>query len=243
VVFAAVAVAAVLVPSFTLGMASAPAADLLVIGGLLMFSRFVLALAAMDTGTAFGGIGAGRGMFLSVCAEPALLVVFFVFALVSGSTNVDAVAATLREGGGAKASLCLALPALLAVVLADGGRIFAGGATVEVGMADAAGALEYSGRQLALLQAAAALRLLVWLSLISVMFVPFGVAPAGGSPGLWLVGLVAWSAKLFLIVAALAVFGTVFARMRLFRVPEFLGIAVLLALLAAVLWFVGQGAA
>ncbi len=110
-------------------------------------------------------------------------------------------------------------------------------------MLDRAGTLEYSGRRLALLEAAAALRLLVWLSLIAVMFVPFGVAPHGASPGLWVVGLVAWAAKLFVLVVALAVFATLLARMRVFRVPEFLGVALLLALLAAVLWFVGQGAA
>jgi formate hydrogenlyase subunit 4 len=110
-------------------------------------------------------------------------------------------------------------------------------------MVDAAAALEYSGRRLALLEAASALRLLLWFSLIATLFLPYGIAPAEASPGLWLVGLVAWAAKFFLFAAALAVFRTVRARMRLFRVPEFLGVALLLALLAAVLWFVGQGAA
>jgi formate hydrogenlyase subunit 4 len=242
VAFAAVAVAAVLVPSFALGMASAPAADLLVIAGLLLLARCALALAAMDTGTALGGLGAGRGMFLAVLAEPALLLVIFAVSLSAGSTNVDAVAAALHEGGRARVFLGLALPALLTVTLADLGRLGVGGA-VEPDMAETAGTLEYSGRPLALLEATAALRLLVWLSLIAALLAPFGMAPADGSPGLWLVGLVAWAAKLFLLTAALAVFSTVFARMRLFRAPEFLGVALLLALVAAVLWFVGQGAA
>jgi formate hydrogenlyase subunit 4 len=242
VAFAATAVAAMLVPSFALGMTTAPAADLLVIAGLMMLARCVVALAAMDTGAAFGGIGASRSMFVAVFAEPALLVVFFVFALLAGSTNLDAVAA-LREGG-ARASLGLALPALLAVALAETGRVPADGrAAAELAMLEAAAALEYSGRLLALLEATAELRLLVWLSLIAVVFVPFGVAPAGASPGLWLAGLVAWAAKFFLLVAALAVFQTAVARMRLFRVPEFLGVALLLALLAAALVLVGQAAA
>jgi formate hydrogenlyase subunit 4 len=232
------------VPSFALGMASAPAADLLVIAGLLMLARCVLALAALDTGSAFGGIGASRLSFVSVFAEPALMVFFLLLSLLAGSTNVDAIAATFREGGVPKVSLALALPAVLAVMLADGGRVLtSGGATAELGMVDAAGTLEYSGRRLALLEAAAALRLLVWLSLAAVVFVPLGVAPAGASPGLWVVGLVAWAAKIFVLVAALAVSETVVARMRLFRAPEFLGVALLLALLAAVLWFVGQGTA
>jgi formate hydrogenlyase subunit 4 len=244
IVFASIGVAAALVPSFALGMASAPAADLLVIAGLLMLARCVLALAALDTGSAFGGIGASRIAFVFVFAEPALLVLFFVVSLLAGSTNVDAIAATLREGGMSRVSLALALPAVLAVVLADGGRVLTGGgATAELRMVDAAGTLEYSGRRLALLEAAAALRLLVWFSLVAVVFVPFGVAPAGASPGQWVVGLAAWAAKILVLVAVLAVFEMVVARMRLFRAPEFLGVALLLALLAAVLWFVGQGTA
>lgn len=244
VAFAATAVAAMLVPSFALGMTTAPAADLLVIAGFMLLARCVVALAAMDTGTAFGGIGASRSMFVAVLAEPALLVVFLVFALLAGSTNLDAVAAPLREGGGVHVSLGLAFPALLAVALAETGRVPADGrATAELAMVDAAATLEYSGRQLALLAAAAELRLLVWLSLIAVVFVPFDVAPAGASPGLWLAGLVAWAAKLFLLVAALALFQTVLARMRLFRLPAFLGVALLLALLAAALVLAGQAAA
>jgi formate hydrogenlyase subunit 4 len=239
VAFAAIAVAAALVPSFALGMTTAPAADLLVIAGLLLLARCVLALAAMDTGSAFGGIGASRGMLVTVFAEPVLLAVFLLFSLFAGSSNVDAIAATVREGGAARVSLGLALPALLAVVLTDS----APQSAEELGMMDAAGTLEYSGRRLALIEAAAALRLLVWLSLIASVFVPFGVAPADASPGLWLVGLVAWAVKFFLLLATLALFNTVRARMRLFRAPEFLGVALLLALLAAVLWFVGQGTA
>jgi formate hydrogenlyase subunit 4 len=223
VAFAAIAVAAALVPSFALGMVSAPAADLLVIAGLIMAARCTLALAAMDTGTAFGGIGASRAMLFSALSEPVLLLVLFAVSLLAGGTNVDAVAAAPRDGG----ALALAVPALLAVVVTDG----------------EASVLEYSGRQLAVLEAASALRLLLWFSLIVALFLPYGIAPADAWPGLWVVGLVAWLAKLLVLVVALAVFRTVRARMRLSRVPEFLGIALLLALLAAVLWFVGQRAA
>lgn len=244
VAFAALVAAAMLVPSFTPGMIGAPAADLLVIAGLMALSRSVLALAALDTGAAFGGIGASRGMLVSVCAEPALLLVFFTLALLAGSTNLDAVAAVLGEAGGARAALALALPALIAVALAESGRVLAGDRMLgELAMVDAAMALEYSGRHLALIKAAAALKLLVWLSLIAVVFAPFGVAPAGVSPAFWLPGLAAWAVKLCVLVAALALFETVLSRMRLFRVPAFLGIALLLALLAAVLVLAGQRAA
>ncbi len=95
---AAIAAAAALVPSFALGMASAPLADLLVIAGLLALARCILALAAMDVGTAFGGIGASREMTFAVFAEPALLLVIFTLALLAGTTNLDVIAACLREG-------------------------------------------------------------------------------------------------------------------------------------------------
>ena len=240
--FAATAAAAMLVPSFTLGMTTAPAADLLVIAGLLLGARAVVALAAMDTGSAFGGIGASRLMVASVLAEPALLVVFLAVALLAGGTNLDAAAAPLREGG-VRLALGLALPALLAIALAETGGMPDGAANAELAMADAAATVEYSGGALALLQATAQLRLLVWLSLIAVLVAPFGITPAGASPGLWVVGLAAWTAKIFILIAALALFHTVLARMRLARVPAFLGVALLLAMLAAALALAGQAAA
>jgi formate hydrogenlyase subunit 4 len=90
--FAATLAAAALVPSFALGMTTAPIADLLVIAGLLTLGRCTLALAGMDIGTAFGGIGASREMTFAVFAEPALLLVIFTLALLAGTTNLDAVA-------------------------------------------------------------------------------------------------------------------------------------------------------
>jgi formate hydrogenlyase subunit 4 len=242
--FAATAAAAALIPSFALGMASAPVADLLVIAGLLAMGRAALALAAMDLGTAFGGIGASREMSFSAFAEPALLLVFLTLMLLAGTTNLDLIASLLRDGSlGLRVSLGLTLVATLAVAVAENGRIPVDNPAshLELGMIHEAMVLEYSGPDLALIEATAALKLLLWFTLTAAIFIPFGIAPGGAGPVAWTLGLGAWALKMLGMVAVLAVFETAIAKMRIFRVPEFLGIAVLLGLLAAVFLFVSTG--
>jgi formate hydrogenlyase subunit 4 len=242
--FATTGAAAALVPSFALGMATAPAADLLVIAGLLTFARFAMALAAMDVGTAFGGIGASRDMSFAAFAEPALLLVFLTLMLLAGTTNLDVVAGLLRDGSlGLRVSLGLALIATLAIAVAETSRIPVDNPSshLELGMVHEAMLLEYGGADLALIEATAALKLLLWFTLIATIFIPFGIAPDGAGPVAWAIGLAAWLAKMLGLTLALAVFETSIAKMRVFRVPEFLGIAVLLGLLAAVFLFVSTG--
>ena len=242
--FAATAAAAALIPSFALGMATAPVADLLVIAGLLSIARAGMTLAAMDIGTAFGGIGASREMTFATFAEPALLLVFFTLVLLSGTTNLDLIASLLRDGSlGLRVLLGLALVATLTVALAENGRIPVDNPAshLELGMVHEAMVLEYSGPDLALIEATAALRLLLWLTLIAVIFVPFGIAPEGAGPVAWAIGLGAWAGKMLGFAMLLALFETSIAKMRVFRVPEYLGIAVLLGLLAAVFLFVSTG--
>ncbi len=244
VTLAATATAVLLVPSFARGMTTAPLADLLVIAGLLTLVRCVLALAAMDTGTAFGGIGASREMTFAVFAEPALLMVFFTLALLAGTTNLDDIVGVLREGSlGLRVSLGLAAIATVAVGLAETGRLPVDNPAthLELTMVHEALLLEYSGRDLALMEFSAALRLLLWLTLIAGLFLPFGMADAAAGPLAWLVGLGCWLLKIAALAGALALFETATAKMRVFRVPEFLGVALLLGLLAAVLLFVSQG--
>lgn len=243
--FAASLVAAALVPSFALGMASAPAADLLVFAGLLGLGRAATALAALDAGTGFGGLGASRAMTFSVFAEPALLLVIFIVALLAGATNLDAVAATVHEGSfGLRVPMVLALAAAVAITVAlvENGRLPVGdpASSRELAMVHEALLLDYSGRELALLEWAAALRLLVWMSLIGVVFAPFGVAPAD-APLAWPLGLAAWAGKALLLAGGLALLEASRARMQLFRVPEFVGVAILLGLLAVIFLFVSQG--
>jgi formate hydrogenlyase subunit 4 len=248
VALAATCAAAALVPSFALGMTTAPVGDLLVIGGLLALGRAVLALAAMDSGTAFGGIGASREMTFSVFAEPVFFLTVFTLALITGSTNLDTASSVVNAGVGLRISMALGLVATLTLAIAECGRVPVDNPAshLELTMVHEAMVLEYSGRHLAMIEFAAALKLLLWMSLIAVLFCPFGIAPHDGSgatlaPWLWLLGIVAWAAKMVLLAALLAVFETIQAKMRVFRVPELLGMALLLGLLAVIFLFVSQG--
>ncbi len=241
---AAIGTAALLVPSFAFGMATASVSDLLVIVGLLALGRCVLALAAMDTGTAFGGLGASREMMFAVFAEPVLMLVALTLSLLAGTTNLDTIASVLGSGAlGLRVSLALALGALMAVAIVECGRIPADNPAthLELTMVHEAMVLEYSGRHLALIELSAAMKLLLWFTLIATLFAPLGIASPGLAPLAWALGIAIWVAKMGLLAVALAVFEMTRAKLRVFRVPEFLGVAVLLALLAAVLLLVSQG--
>jgi formate hydrogenlyase subunit 4 len=243
---AAILVAVTLIPSFSRGMLLAPMADLILVAGLLALGRVSLALAGMDAGTAFGGLGVAREMSFAAFAEPALLLAVLTFAILAGSTNLDVIAATFQDGQlGLRVSLALAAVALLAVALAENARIPVDNPTthLELTTVHEAMLLESSGRHLALWDFQAALRLTMWLSLLAAVFLPFGAAPAGAGPLAWMLGLLAWLAKMAGLCLALAVFESSIAKMRVFRVPEFLGAALLLALLAAALLFVSTGLA
>ena len=221
VVAAAIGVAACLVPSFTLGMAFAPLADLLVIAGLLMAARAALSLAAIDAGTTPGGMAASRTMLLGCLAEPAFLLVLFVLALLAGSLDLDLIAAMQIENGLAwRTGVGIGLAATMLAALVD------------VTPLDAA-ALDLAGRDLALIEAAGALRLLVWFNLIGAMFLPFGMASADDGPLAWLVGMAAWLARTLVLAAALTLAQAVIGRVGLQRSVQVLGVAVLLGLLAA----------
>jgi formate hydrogenlyase subunit 4 len=230
-----------LVPGFARGMVLAPFGDLLLVAGLLALGRVALALAGLDVGTAFGGLGAAREMSFAALAEPALLIVALILAILAGTTGLDAMAATFQDGTvGLRVSLMLALIALCAVAVVETARIPVDNPAthLELTMVHEAMILEASGRHLALWEAAAALRLTLWLALIAAVFFPFGTAPVGFAPLGWVVGIVAWVMKIAALCLVLAAFESAIAKMRVFRVPEFLGIALLLGLLGAILLFV-----
>jgi len=242
--FAALVVAAALVPSFALGMAAAPLADLIVVAGLLMLARTTVALAAMDSGTALGGLGASRSMALAGFTEPALLMAIFPLDLLTGTTNIDAIATVLREGTiGLKVPLVLAVAALIVVAIA---RLrTASTATVpfaESAMTADALALEYSGRSLALLLWGDALRRLLWLTLLADIAVPFGLSDAAGSPVWWIVSIAIWAFKIAVLTVVVAVWQGMRAA-RPTKLAQVLGAGIALALLASVLLFASQGLA
>jgi formate hydrogenlyase subunit 4 len=244
VIFATTWVAAALVPTFATGLAFTPAADLIAIVALLGSARFMLALAGLDVGTSFGGIGSSREMMIASLAEPAMLLVAFTLSLLAGSTQLSAVA-TFMQGPdvGLRVSLAMALVGLTMVAIAENARIpIDNPAThLELTMVHEAMILEYSGRHLAVIELAASLKLLLYVSLIGCIFVPWGVAVAGQDVGAYAIGLGAYVGKLALGGALLAVFETAVAKMRVFRVSDFLGAALMLGLLAALLLFVSRG--
>jgi formate hydrogenlyase subunit 4 len=240
VAFAAVAAAAALVPSFTLGMALAPLADLLVLVGLLALSRCALALAGLDIGTALGGMGASRTVTYACFGEPALLLVIFTLGLLAGSTNLDLVAAMQQEshfGWQAASTLALAATVIVGLVDAEAGPLRGPQQRAELAMLRQAVTLEFSGYSLAAAEATAAFRLLLWLDLIVALFLPFGMASPSAGLTAWPLGLLAWLVKLLILASVLVLSSVLLARFRLPRVPHLLGIATLLALLAAAFLF------
>ncbi len=242
-VFAAVWVAAALVPTFTIGLLLGPAADVIAIVALLGSARFFLALAGLDVGTSFGGIGSSREMMIASLAEPATLMIVFTLSLLAGTTSLASIAAfILGHDIGLRVSLGLALVGLVMVALAENARIPVDNPAthLELTMVHEAMVLEYSGRHLALIEAAAAVKLLLYLSLLACLFVPWGMAGPGGGPADQLLGLVAYVGKLAVGGVLLAVLETGIAKMRVFRVSEFLGGALLLGLLGALLLFVSR---
>ena len=242
-IFAATWVAAALVPTFATGLLFSWSADLIAIIALLASARFFLALAGMDIGTAFGGIGSSREMMISSLAEPAMLLIVFTMALVARSTQLSAVADLLSTSGvGLRVSLGLALVGLIIVAIAENGRIPVDNPAthLELTMVHEAMVLEYSGRHLAMIELAAFVKLLLYVSLIGCIFVPWTLAQPGESPASYLAGFGAYLVKLALFGFLLAVFETAIAKMRVFRLPDFVGGALMLGLLGTLLLFVSR---
>jgi len=242
-IFAATWVAAALVPTFATGLPFSWSADLIAIIALLGSARFLLALAGLDVGTSFGGIGSSREMMIASLAEPAMIMIVFTLALIAGSTQLSTVAESLLSSGvGLRVSLGLALIALVMVALAENARIpIDNPAThLELTMVHEAMVLEYSGRHLALIEFSASLKLLLYLSIIACVFSPWGLAPPEAGLAAYVLGGAVYLAKLAVGGFLLAVFETAIAKMRVFRVPDFLGAALMLGLLAALLRFVSR---
>lgn len=233
VVFVATWLAAATVPLVAVNLPTSALADIIVMVGLLALARFFLALAAMDVGTAFGGMGASREMLVSALAEPAMLMAVFTLAMIAHTTNLSSmVDAQLAAGLVLRPSLLFALGALVLVAIAETGRIPVDNPAthLELTMIHEATILEYSGRHLALMEWAAQVKLVLYGVLIANIFFPWGIAQ-GFAPAALATGLAAILFKLLVLGVALALGETVLAKMRLFRAPAFLNLALLLALL------------
>ncbi len=235
VVFGAMCCAAAIVPSLATDLPFARAADAIALVGLFALARVFIALAAMDIGTAFGSMGARREMFVGFLAEPALLMVLFTASLISGSTSLPTIVDTLAHRELAiYPSLALAGVAFTMVSLAENARIPVDNPAthLELTMIHEAMILEYSARHLALIEWASALKLFNYSCIGLAIFFPFGIA-AGSGDWLAILGAApALVAKLLVGGFALALIETLSAKMRIFRAPEYLGTAFLLAVLA-----------
>ncbi len=240
-VFAGTWVAAALVPTFRAGLLFSWTADLIAIIALLGSARFFLALAGMDVGTSFGGIGASREVMIASLAEPAMLMIVFTLALIAGSTQLSTMSAFMNSPEvGLRVSLGLGLIAMVMVAIAENARVPVDNPAthLELTMVHEAMVLEYSGRHLALIELSSYLKLLLYVSLIACLFAPWGITTAGAEPGQLALAVGAYTAKLAIGGVLLALFETSIAKMRVFRVPQFLGAALMLALLATLLRFV-----
>jgi len=233
VVFGAMALAAAIVPSLATDLPFASAADAIALVGLFALARVFIALAAMDIGTAFGSLGARREMFVGFLAEPALLMVLFSASLISKSTSLTTIVETLAHRELAiYPSLAFAGVAFTIVSLAENARVPVDNPAthLELTMIHEALILEYSGRHLALLEWAASLKLFAYSCIGLALFFPWGIAQAH-APLALLFALPVLLFKLLIGGASLAVLETLSAKMRIFRVPEFLATAFLLAVI------------
>lgn len=232
IVFGTTVMAASVVPLIITGAASAMVADAIVLVGLLALGRFFLALAGMDVGTAFGGMGASREMLVASLAEPVMLMVVFTLAMVASSTNLSMVVEYMLNGPlTLRPSLLFAFLALLLVAIAETGRIPVDNPTthLELTMIHEAMILEYTGRHLALLEWASMVKLMMYGVLLVNLFVPWGIATRL-EPTALLAGAGWLGTKLLVLGAALGVMEMTVAKMRLFRVPTFLAVAFSIAL-------------
>jgi formate hydrogenlyase subunit 4 len=239
VVFGCMVLAVAIVPVLATDLPFALAADVIALVGIFALARVFIALAAMDVGTAFGTLGARREMMIAFLAEPALLMVFFTASFISQSTSLTTIVETIAHNKLAiYPSLAFAGVAFVMVLLAENARIPVDNPAthLELTMIHEAMILEYSARHLALIEWAASLKLMIYLAIGIALFLPWGIAESGNW-GAMPAAVLALVAKLLAGGAALALIETVSAKLRIFRAPEFLGTAFLLAVLGMLVHF------
>jgi len=234
VIFGCMLLASMIIPTISTNLPLAPAADAIALVGVFALARLFISLAAMDVGTAFGTMGARREMLIGFLAEPAFLMVLFTASLISSSTSLATIVASLAHRElTILPSLAFAGVAFTMVSLAENARIPVDNPAthLELTMIHEALVLEYSGRHLALLEWAAMLKLFAYSCAGLALFFPWGVAEANDHVAL-LLALPVLLGKLAAGGFALALIETILAKMRIFRVPEFLATAFLLGVLA-----------
>ncbi|HTN28343.1 MAG TPA: NADH-quinone oxidoreductase subunit H, partial [Burkholderiales bacterium] len=243
ILFGCMWLAGCIIPVLATDLPFAPAADVIALVGVFALARVFAALAAMDIGTSFGGLGARREMLIGFLAEPAMLMTMFTAAFISGSTQLTTIVETLAHREFAiYPSLAFAALAFLMVLLAENARIPIDNPTthLELTMIHEATILEYSARHLALVEWATAIKLFAYMTIGFALFVPWGIAAAGDWSALPL-AFVALAFKLAVGGAGLALLEALLAKVRLLMAPEFLSAAFLLAVLGMLIHFLMHG--
>ena len=245
IVFAATLAAGLLVPIFVSSTPLNFAGNIIALVYLLALGTFFLMLAGLDAGSAFGGMGSSREAIVASLTEPAMILSIFAIALTKGSTNLSTIVhkTALLEGIVTDPSpYLMALAALFIVALAETGRVPVDNPAthLELTMIHEAMILEYSGRYLALIEWATGLKLLVFLTLIANVFAPWGIATSL-EPAALSIGLAIYLVKVSGLAVLFGVIESMFAKLRLFRVTDLLGVAFILALLGLVFFYVLGG--
>ena len=239
-VFGTAVLAGAIIPMLSIDLLIASTADVIVLVALFAIARFFTALAGMDIGTAFGGLGSSREMTIASLAEPAMLMATFTVSLASKSTSLSQMVQVIYSGQSVlRPSLAFALFAFILIALAETGRIPVDNPAthLELTMIHEAMILEYSGRHLALIEWAGMMKLFLFVMLGIAVFVPWGIAETDG--------IIQISAAFLYMVLKLGIAGiglvlieTGLAKMRIFRLTEFLGSAFLLATLGMLSFFI-----
>lgn len=236
-VFSITIVISSIVPLFIINTANNIIADVIVIIGLFALIRFLLALAGMDTGTAFGGMGSSREMFIATLAEPAIAMVFFAIAMTAASTNLPNIIEHLTSYNVySEPSLILAAFGMVLVALTETGRIPIDNPTthLELTMIHEAIILEYGGKYLALLEWSSQIKFMLYAALLINIFFPWGIT----NHFTWLdagFSICMFTGKIIALIVGLGVAESSLAKLRLFRAPHLLNLAFLLGLLAVLI--------
>jgi formate hydrogenlyase subunit 4 len=243
--FAAVLTAGLLIPIYITSLPLGFSGDLIAVVYLFALARFFTALASLDAGSSFGGMGGSREMFVAAMVEPALMLSIFAVALNVGSTNLSYISQTLSGMGLDALSpyQILAFVALFIIAIAETGRIPVDNPSthLELTMIHEAMILEYSGKQLAIIELGAMAKQLLIFSLIANIFFPWGIASADSGILALVFALLVYILKLVIIGLSMAVVETSTAKWRLFRLPDLLSISLMFSFLALVSFIIVKG--
>ncbi|MBI3811659.1 MAG: NADH-quinone oxidoreductase subunit H [Nitrospirae bacterium] len=245
ILFSSTLTAVLLVPIFLSKVPLNFAGDIITVVYLLALGTFFLMLAGLDAGSAFGGMGSSREAIVASLTEPAMILSIFAVGLTAGSTNLSTIVhktALLQGIVTDPPPHLMALAALFIVTLAETGRVPVDNPAthLELTMIHEAMILEYSGRYLALIEWASALKLLLFLTLISNVFAPWGIATER-TPVWMAFGVAVWLVKVSGLAVLIGLIESMFAKLRLFRVTDFLGLAFILSLLAIIFFYILRG--